>query len=260
MQEDIAHRPVGVVVRTITFRDLGESLAAGLEDFQAAPRAGLLVGAVFALAGLIVVALATYLGMPWFAYPLAAGFVLIGPFAALTLYEISRRRDKGEPVDLRAALRSISSRAETKWMSFVTLFIFIIWMYQVRLLIALFLGINASFASVREFLQAVLTTPEGLAFLVVGNAIGAALSLATFTLTVVSFPMVLDRDVDFVTAMITSVKAVVANPVVMLVWGACVTFLLLLSTLTAFVALIVILPWLGHATWRLYTKLVAPAP
>jgi uncharacterized membrane protein len=260
MEDRIVHRPAEIVVRTIGFADLSDSLAAGMEDFRSAPRTGLLVGAAFALAGILVVALVTYLGMPWFAYPLAAGFVLVGPFAALSLYEISRRRDAGEAVDMRSAFGAVLARSEVKWMSFVTLFIFIIWMYQVRILIALFLGINASFSTVRDFLQAVIATPEGLAFLVVGNAIGAALSLVTFTLTVVSFPMLLDREVDFVTAMITSVRSVVANPVVMLAWGACVTLMLLLSALTAFVALIVILPWLGHSTWRLYRKLVAPAP
>lgn len=260
MEQISTVHPNPIVVRTIGFADLADSLAGGMEDFRAAPRIGLLVGGIFAVGGILVVASAVWFGMPWLAYPLAAGFVLLGPFAALLLYEVSRRREMGGALDTRGALRAVFARAEVKWMSFVTLFIFIIWMYQVRLLIALFLGINASFVSVREFVQAVITTPEGLAFLLVGNAIGAVLSLVTFSLTVVSFPMLLDREVDFVTAMITSVRAVGSNPKVMLAWGLCVTILLLLSLLSAFVALVVILPVLGHATWRLYRKLVVPAP
>ena len=105
-------------------------------------------------------------------------------------------------------------------MAFVTLFVFMIWMYQVRLLIALLLGLNASFSSLQEFITVVLTTNEGLLFLAIGNAVGAALSLILFSLTVVSFPLLLDRDVDFVTAMITSVRAVVTSPLPMIGWAA----------------------------------------
>jgi uncharacterized membrane protein len=260
MQGDATRHSTGITVRTIGFADLSASLAAGMDDFRAAPRTGLIVGCGFTIGGLAVVALATSLGMPWFAYPLAAGFVLLGPFAALALYEVSRRREAGLTHGPGDVIRAVITRAEVKWLSFVTLFIFIIWMYQVRLLIALFLGINTSFATFREFLQAVVTTPEGIVFLLIGNVIGAALSLVTFTLTVVSFPMLLDRDVDFVTAMITSVRSVMTNPLVMLGWGIAVTLLLLLSVLSAFVALTVILPWLGHSTWHLYRKLIVPAP
>lgn len=260
MSDGAVPRPSEVVIRSIGIADLTDSLAAGMDDFRAAPLTGLVIGSTFAAGGLLVIALATSFGMPWLAYPLAAGFVLIGPFAALSLYEISRRRDAGEPLAMGAAVRAVIAHAEVKWLSLVTLFIFIMWMYQVRLLIALFLGINSSFSTLREFVQVVVTTPEGIVFLIVGNLIGAVLSLVTFTLTVVSFPMLLDRDVDFVTAMITSVSAVGRNPLVLLAWGVCVTLMLLLSALTAFVVLVVILPWLGHATWRLYRKLLAPAP
>ena len=126
---------------------------------------------------------------------------------------MSRRREKGEPVTLGAIWSAVRSRSEIGWMAFVTLFIFVIWMYQVRLLIALILGINASFSSLQQFITLVLTTNEGLLFLAIGNAVGAALSLILFSLTVVSFPLLLDREVDFVTAMVTSVRAVVTSPV-----------------------------------------------
>lgn len=144
-------------------------------------------------------------------------------------------------------------------MAFVVGFFFVIWMYQVRLLLALFLGNAGSFASLNEFFQIVFSTTEGVLFLVVGNVIGVALSLILFSITVVSFPLVLDRDVDFVTAMITSVRAVAMNPVPMLGWAAIVVALLVISTLPLFLGLVVSVPILGHATWHLYRKLVVPA-
>jgi uncharacterized membrane protein len=144
-------------------------------------------------------------------------------------------------------------------MAFVALFIFIIWMYQVRLLLALFLGLHASFSSLHEFLSVVLTTTEGLSFLIAGNIIGAALSMILFSLTVVSFPLLLDRDVDFVTAMITSVRAVVTSPGPMIGWALVIVVLMIVSALPFFLGLLVTLPVLGHTTWHLYRRLVQPA-
>ncbi len=174
------------------------------------------------------------------------------------LYEVSRRREEGEPLAAGPILATIRKRPEVAWMAFVTLFVFIMWMYQVRLLIALFLGIGASFSTMGEFMAAVFGTPQGLVFLAVGNAIGAVLSLVVFSLTVVSFPLLLDRDVDFVTAMITSVRSVAASPVPMIVWAAAVTLTLVASMAAAFAPLVVTLPVLGHATWHLYRRAVAP--
>ena len=141
--------------------------------------------------------------------------------------------------------------------AFVTLFVFLVWMYQVRMLLALFLGFK-SFASLQEFLDVVLTTPEGLMFLAVGHVVGAVLSVVLFSLTVVAFPLLLDRDLDFITAMITSVRTVTTNPVPMLTWAAVVVALLALSILPGFLGLLLTLPVLGHTTWHLYRRLVAP--
>jgi uncharacterized membrane protein len=151
--------------------------------------------------------------------------------------------------DIYSAIRS---HGEIGWMAFVTFFVFILWMYQVRFLMALFLGLNASFATLHDFLVVVLTTNEGLVFLMVGNAVGAALSLVLFSLTVVSFPLLLDRDVDFVTAMITSVRAVTTSPVPMIGWAAVIVVLLAISALPFFLGLLITLPVLGHTTWHLY--------
>jgi uncharacterized membrane protein len=246
------------LVRRITAADVAEALARGLRDFQAAPLYGLLLGGIYAAGGLLIVLLVTALGMVYLAYPLAAGFALIGPFVAVGLYEVSRRREAGAKPTLRDVWSAMVGRSEVGWMAFVTLFVFILWMYQVRFLMALFLGLNASFANLQQFITVVLTTNEGLLFLMVGNLIGAALSLILFSLTVVSFPLLLDRDVDFITAMITSVRAVVASPVPMIGWAAVIVVLLIVSSLPFFLGLVVTLPVLGHATWHLYRRIVAP--
>jgi len=249
---------VDPVVRTVATTDIAEALVEGLRDFQAVPLCGLCFGGLYAAGGIAIMLCLTAFGMVYLVYPLAAGFALIGPFVAIGLYEVSRRRERGEPVSFAAIWSAIRSRSEIGWMAFVTLFVFVIWMYQVRLLIALLLGLHASFSSLQEFMTVVLTTNEGLLFLAIGNAVGAALSLILFSLTVVSFPLLLDREVDFVTAMVTSVRAVVTSPLPMIGWAAVIVILLIVSALPYFLGLIVTLPVLGHATWHLYRRLVAP--
>jgi len=250
---------VDPVVRRVTAVDIAEALSAGLRDFQALPFYGLAFGALYAAGGIAILLCLTAFGLVYLAYPLAAGFALIGPFVAIGLYELSRRRESGQEISLRGTWATVRSRSEIGWMAFVTLFVFVIWMYQVRLLIALLLGLNASFSSLQQFIAVVLTTNEGLMFLVIGNAVGAALSLILFSLTVVSFPLLLDRDVDFVTAMVTSVRSVVTSPVPMIGWAAVIVVLLIVSIMPYFLGLLVTLPVLGHATWHLYRRIVAPA-
>ncbi|GGH21481.1 membrane protein [Alsobacter metallidurans] len=246
-------------VRAIRFSDIGEALAEGIRDFQAAPLFGLFFGGIYAVGGIVLVLAATSWGLGYLVYPLAAGFALIGPFVAVGLYEVSRRREGGLPLGWGAVLGVVfaQSRRELGWMAFVTLFVFLLWMYQIRLLIALFFGFQ-SFA-MADFLHVLLTTPEGWLFLAIGHADGAVLSLVLFSLTVVSFPLLLDRDVDFITAMITSVRAVTRSPGPMLAWAAMVVGLLIVASAPMFLGLFVVLPVLGHTTWRLYRRLVEPA-
>jgi uncharacterized membrane protein len=249
---------VDPVVRRITATDIAEALGQGLRDFQAVPLYGLAFGALYAAGGIVILLSLTAFGMLYLAYPLAAGFALIGPFVAVGLYEVSRRREAGQPISIAAIWSTVKSRGEIGWMAFVTLFIFVVWMSQVRLLFALLLGLRTSFSNLKEFIAVLLTTNDGLLFLAIGNAVGAALSLILFSLTVVSFPLLLDRDVDFVTAMITSVRAVVTSPAPMIGWAAIVVVLLIVSAMPYFLGFLVTLPVLGHATWHLYRRIVAP--
>ncbi len=247
------------VVNHITFTDITEALAAGLRDFRAESKFGLVFGLLYAVGGMLVFLTASALRMPYFTYPLATGFVLIGPLVAIGLYEVSRMRELGQTVTWGGIFRAIRQQAgkEIGWMCFVVLFFTTMWIYQVRLLLALLLR-NETMTSMAEFLTVVMTTPQGLLFLGVGHIIGAVLSIILFSLTVVSFPILLDRNIDFITAMITSVRAVATNPVPMLIWAVIIVATLVVSVLPMFLGLIVTLPILGHTTWHLYRRLIAP--
>ncbi|SUA99653.1 Predicted integral membrane protein [Pannonibacter phragmitetus] len=253
-----AHRP-DPKVRKISSADIITALGKGLRDFRRAPQFGLFFGGIYALGGILVLLTASALHMSYLSYPLAAGFALVGPFIACGLYEVSRRLEQNEPLTWGGVLGVIWAQRsrEIGWMAFAVLFVLIMWMYQVRLLLALFLGFQ-SFASFPEFIDTVISTPEGLMFLLTGHIVGAILSLLLFSLTVISFPLLLDRDRDFITAMITSVRTVATSPLPMIGWGIAVTLTLIVSMIPSFMGLIFTLPILGHTTWHIYRIAVEP--
>lgn len=238
----------------LTVADVRDALRLGLRDFTRAPLFGLFFGGIYAAGGVLLFLLLAYYRSVWFILPLAIGFPLIGPFVAAGLYEVSRRLGRGEQLRwgeiLTVTIRQ--SRRELGWMAFVTLFIFWVWMYQVRLLVALFLGFRG-FATLDSFLGA-LTQGSGVAMLLVGTAVGAALAFVLFCSTVVAIPMLLHRDVDFVTALIDSWRSVFENLQAMLFFGLCVALLTFVALLPMFLGLVLVLPVLGHATWHLYVK------
>ncbi len=250
--------PHKIRINTIGLADVRAALREGWKDFRRYPLFGLFFGGIYALGGLLIVVMLSLYHQPWMIIPIAIGFPLIGPFVAVGLYEISRRDESGQPVTWRGILAEVFRQRERQlsWMAFVVLFVFWVWIYQVRLLLALFLGFKIS-ASLPAFLTVVTTTPEGLLFLAVGTIVGAVIATVLFTVTVISMPLLLDRDIDFVTAMITSVRAVVENPVAMLGFGVIVAAAAILAMVPLFVGLLVALPVLGHATWHLYRRVVA---
>ena len=251
--------PVIPAVNALSFADIQASLHHGLTDFRRAPLFGMFFGSAFVLIGLFIAQSLFVWQKSWMMYPMLIGFPLIGPFAAVGLYEVSRRLDSGQPLVWHEILGIVrdQSKRELRWMAFVLLFIFWVWMYQVRLLIALFLG-RMSFTSLSEFFQIVTGTPEGILFILVGHVVGAFFALLLFSTTVISFPLLLEREVDFITAMITSFKTVIASPVVMLSWGVFVTITVLAAFIPLFLGLLVVLPVLGHTTWHIYKRAVAP--
>ena len=244
-------------VNHLTFSDLKDCLNKGITDFKRAPAYGLFFGGVFAFLGIFILLSLFVWQKSWLMYPMLIGFPLIGPFAAVGLYEVSRRLEEGRPLAWNEILNVVwqQSSREIRWMAFVLLFIFWIWMYQVRLWIAIILG-RMSFVTFDDFISIITTTQEGLIFILVGHIVGAFFALLLFSTTVISFPFLLEKEVDFITAMITSFKTVLASPFVMLSWGILVTLSVMLSFIPAFLGLLVVLPILGHTTWHIYKKAV----
>ena len=257
-QVTIRPRPMPVV-RPITYDDLGEAFRAGVADFRRAPAFGLFFGGVYFLGGWVMYALLTWAHAPWLMLPFALTFPLVGPFAAVGLYDVSRRLERGQVPRWSEVLGVVfeQRRRELGWMAFVTLFICFVWFYQVRTIMVLTMQ-NMSFSSVEGFLRLAFTTTEGMTFLCVGTLVGGLLALALFSVTVIAIPLLLERDRDFITAIITSVKAVTTSPAPMIGWGITVTALMMVSILAGFLGLLVALPVLGHATWHLYKRAVAP--
>ena len=243
-------------IRQLRRDDLADVLQAGWRDFKAAPLYGLFFGGVYALGGMAIVSLFLFLHMPYVAYPVTMGFALIVPFVAAGTYEVSRRLERGEPLSWGAVLGAVWRRGgkDLGWMALVTGFTLIIWVDFAIFLFLMFFGLHIP--TVGELLVAVATTGGGILFALIGNALGAVIALFVFSITVASFPLLADRDVDFVTAMITSVRCVRANPAQMIAWAALIGLLLGFSILSGFIGLFVVLPVLGHASWHLYRRLV----
>ncbi|MBO3760828.1 DUF2189 domain-containing protein [Ciceribacter sp. L1K23] len=250
--------PAKPTIGTLAPADISAALAEGWRDFTRYPTYGLFFGAIYAFGGIFIVTMLAIYHLPWMIIPVAIGFPLVGPFVAVGLYEVSRRHEQGRAVTWQGILTEVFRQRERQlsWMAFVVLFIFWIWIYQVRLLLALFLGFRIP-ATLEAFATVVTTTPEGLLFLAVGTVVGAALSTFLFAVTVISMPLLLDHEIDFVTAMITSIRTVAANPVPMLAFGFVVAATAILAMLPLFLGLLVALPVLGHATWHLYRRAIA---
>lgn len=248
------------VVRTLKPDDILNALDAGIRDFRSAPKFGLFFGAVYALAGWLIFALVFYVDMPYLAYPLATGFALIAPFAATGLYDVSRKLERGEPLTWGGVLGSIKSVSgkELAWMAVVTVFSLIIWLDIAAFLFFAFLGFGGGDLG-GSLINEILNTTRGWVFLLIGNIVGAVLALMVFSYSAISFPMLFDRNVDFVTAMVTSVKTVVNNPWPMFIWAVIIAINLVLSLVSLLVGLIIAMPVLGHTTWHIYRKAVEPA-
>ena len=249
-----------VVIRRLRIAEIARALAAGWNDFLTAPRYGLAVGGLHAAVGWLTIVLVRLSGLHSFAYPLLTGVALVTPFSAAALYEVSRRLEKGEKLSWAGVIRSVkaSGGRDLGWMCLVSLFAFIIWVDFATFLYLMFYGLQTP--DFMAFVRQALTTSKGLLFLLAGNFFGGLIAFAIFSITVVSYPLLLDRDVDFATAMIASVKAVKASPAPMLAWAAVIALLLALGLLTALLGLLVVLPLLGHATWHVYRAVVEPEP
>ena len=243
-------------IRKIEISDVMDCIAKGVRDFGRAPLYGLFFGAIYAIGGLAIVWVAYAMDYPYLVYPFIMGFALFAPFGAAGTYEISRRLESGEPLSWPVVLGAVWGRVgkELGWLGLVSLFTLIIWLDLAVFVFLMFYGANVP--SVNELFSNTLTTPYGILFLLVGNGLGAIIALFVFSITAISPPLVVDRDVDFVTAMTTSVRAVMVNPRPMLAWAIVIGADLAIAFVTLFIALLVIFPVLGHTTWHLYRRLV----
>jgi uncharacterized membrane protein len=245
-------------VRRIAIADLRDALRRGIEDFGVFRTDVLFVCVVYPLVGLVVTWVAFGHAAVQLVFPLASGFALVGPVAAIGLYEMSRRRELGEEASWWDALGVLRSPAfgAILVLAIALLALFFLWMTAATLIYAATLGPDSP-ASITSFARDALTTPAGWAMIVIGIGVGFVFALVVLTVSVVSFPILLDRDVGLITAVTTSVRAVLANPREMAAWGLIVAGGLALGTIPLFLGFIVVMPVLGHATWHLYRKLVA---
>lgn len=242
------------VARLLDRSDLAAALRLGWADFRRAPAYGLFFSAVYALGGLFLLFVLGVSGQVWWTLPAAAGFPILGPFVAVGLYEVSRRLETGEPLSWRGVLGAVMRQKDRQIpsMAAVIVVFFLFWNFLAHMIFALFLGLQAM-TNVTHSL-AIFLTSNGLMMLGFGSAVGAVFAAVLFSITVVSLPLLLDKEIDFVTAMITSVSLVTANPGVMLLWGLTIAALLFLGMLPGFLGLFVVLPLLGHASWHLYRR------
>ena len=237
--------------------DLKAALAAGWADFKAMPIYGLFFALFYLLGGM-----ALYFGMiangqlVWF-IAIAAGFPLFAPFAAIGMYEVSRRREAGMKIGWGNVLTALKGRGngQLALMAVTVLIFFGFWVIIARGMFAIFF----SQGRIADETISMLLTFNGIAMVVVGTVVGLLIALALFTGTVTSLPMLLDRDVDFVTAMITSTEVVRINREVMLQWAGFIAVALIVAMIPLFVGLLIVLPVLGHATWHLYRRALPPS-
>lgn len=225
----------------------------GWADLRATPLASLAYGLFFAALGLLILNVAA--PRPYLITAAISGFFLIGPLAAAGLYELSRRTATGQPGGLGASVRGVLAR----WESLLTIglalaIIMIAWERLSAILFALFYP--GEFIQVEGVVRVLLGTPEGLAFVAFYVAAGGALAALVFALTVIAVPMLMERDVDAVTAAMTSLRAVTRNPRAMLGWAGLIVALMAIGFATLLIGLIVLLPLIGHASWHAYRDLV----
>lgn len=245
------------VVRRIGLGDVREALARGFEDFSAKPSHYVFLSLIYPICGVVLVTWSSGANMLPLIFPLVGGFALLGPFFALGLYEISRRRERGMDASWHHALDIRHSPALPSILAVGAMLtvLFVAWLVIAQALYTSLFGPEPP-QSLSLFLAVIFGSENGMLLMLAGNAIGFCFALVVLATTVVTFPLLLDRDIGAVAAIETSLRATLVNPVPVMCWGLVVAALLVIGTIPIFVGLAVIMPILGHATWHLYRKIV----
>ena len=247
-------------IRRIRVADLFAALRQGWSDFLEKPSHYVFLCLIYPIVGVLLALWTSGNNALPLLYPLMSGFALVGPFAAIGLYEISRRREAGLDTSWRHAFEVLRSPAIPSIIAVgAGLFaLFYLWLASAETLYQNLFGLSAP-ESLGTFLNQIFTTPEGWMLILWGNAIGFVFALVTLCATVIAFPLLIDRDTGVTVAIVTSARAVAANPLPMAIWGLLVAFGLVIGSILLFVGLAVVMPVFGHATWHLYRKVIAPA-
>ncbi len=248
-------RPDGFRIRLVDVDRPWAWLEAGWRDFVRAPLVSIAYGGFFAVVGFLLTYGLYANDLLSLSLPMAAGFMLVGPLAAIGLYEVSRRLEHGNPVSLSIALRDIAAHAGTvSAMGLVLMLFFLVWIRLALLIFAIFFGDKPS--NLEDFVGTVFFAPESLPFLVTGTLAGAVLAAIVFSISVISLPMLLDRDVGVPVAIGTSLAAVTRNLPAMSLWAALIAIFTAAGIVTLFVGLTVCLPLIGYASWHAYRDIV----
>jgi uncharacterized membrane protein len=256
-----SENPSRPIVRHIVPSDLFDALARGVDDFMAMPSHAVFLCVIYPLLGLLMIGVAVGGTMLPLAFPIAAGFALIGPIAAIALYELSRRREAGLDSSSSHAFDVLYSPSfgAIVAMGLLLMAIFLLWLVAAEAVYIANFG-YAPPASIRQFASDVITTRAGWNLIVVGTAVGFLFAVVALSIGAISFPLLLDRDVGAAVALATSIRVVAENPVTMALWGFIVAAMLLIGSIPLFLGLTVVMPVLGHATWHLYRRAVEPDP
>lgn len=248
-----AATPVAVA-DDLGFADLRRAIGAGWRDFAGAPAFGLFFAAFYVIGGAALYYGLTHIGRGWWLIPIMAGFPLLAPFSAVGLYEVSRRRETGEPLRWGAILGAMRGRGDDQllMMGGIIFVAFSFWMILAHGVFAIFMGESGIAMDGRGLTLSI----KLITMLLVGSLVGGLFALALFAITVVSLPMLVDRDVDFITAIIASLGVFNGNKRVMIGWALLIAAALTVAMVPAFLGLLVVLPVLGHATWHLYRRSV----
>ncbi len=253
--------PTFPIVRRIAPSDLMHSLARGVDDFAAMPSHAVFLCVIYPLLGILLIAMTAGYSMLPLAFPIAAGFALIGPLAAIGLYELSRRRERGLDSSTSHALDVLHSPSlgAIVALGVLLMVIFLIWLAVAQAIYVANFGYTAP-ASIRQFVGDVFYTSAGWNLIMIGTGVGFLFAVLVLTIGAISFPLLLDRDVGAAVALLTSIRVVAANPVTMALWGFIVAAMLVIGSIPFFLGLTVVMPILGHATWHLYRRAVEPDP